>query len=335
MGYLKKKVDISRLNLAPLFDPEEGKTVIQPPGDGVGFWAGAPSIMFDDKDDTFYLYYRLRKPRGYGEDERGYEVRIASSKDGENFRDVWRLHKKDLNSSSIERSSLVKVSDHLYRLYISYVDPADNRWRIDVTEAETPDSFDVNKRKKVFVAADLEGIEGMKDPYVIQVGYQYYMYFVYARALPGASKEEMHKTGDVHNTGNAVAPTGLAVSDDGIHFRWADTVLPVGIGGWDKYQSRLTTIIPYGGGYTVLWDGSLGVEQNYEEKAGVALTYDLVTFAKVSFDGPILETTQGNAVRYTDALVHDHRIWYYYEYTREDGAHELRLCKAAIDSQMR
>lgn len=329
-SYIHKKIDISQIGIAPLFDPEKGKSIIDPPGQGVGFWVGAPTIMFDDKDGIFYLYYRLRQPRGYGENERGYEVRIATSKDGEKFKDAWKLHKKELNSSSIERSYLVKVSDQLYRLYISYVDSVDNRWRIDVVEADSPLSFDVNNRKKVLTAGDYPGIEGVKDPYVIQVGYQYYMYFLYAKAIGGVDESQMHQTGDVHNTGNAVAPTGLAVSDDGLHFRWVDTALPVGRGGWDQYHSRLTTIIPYGNAYTVLWDGSVGVEQNYEEKAGIAVTYDLETFAKVSFDGPQLETAEGGSVRYVDAIVKGDEIFYYYEYTRKDGAHEIRFCKVKI-----
>ncbi|WP_445492722.1 hypothetical protein [Niallia sp. 03133] len=327
MSILLKEVNPSTLNAAPLFNPEEGTTVISPTGEGSGFWVGAPSILYDEKNETFYLYYRVRQPRGYGEDERGYEVRIASSKDGVNFKDEWKLHKKELQSSSIERSSLYKVNDSLYRLYISYVDSKDNRWRIDVVEAETPTSFDISKRQKVLTAADKEGVEGVKDPYVIKVGDQYFMYFVFAQGVKGQSKEKMHGTGDVHNTGLAVAPTALAISEDGIHFRWIDTVLPVGLDGWDQYQSRLTTIIPYNGLFTVIWDGSVGVEQNYEEKAALAITYDLVTFSKVSFNGPILETKNGKAVRYVDALVHNEEIWYYYEYTREDGAHELRVHK--------
>jgi hypothetical protein len=317
--------------LAPLFQPEEGKTIKTPTGTGTGYWVGAPTVLYEDKERAFYLYYRLRQPRGLGEDERGFEVRIAKSFDGENFEDVWKLHKKELNSSSIERSALVKVHDSLYRLYISYVDPEDNRWRIDVVEAETPASFDVAKRQKVLTAKDKEGIEGVKDPYVIRVGNRFYMYFVYAKPLDSSRREEMHKDGDVHNTGLAVAPTALAFSEDGIHFKWLDTVLPVGIEGWDQYQSRLTTIIPYHGSYTVIWDGSVGVEQNYEEKAALAVSLDLLTFAKINVKGPKFETRSGKAVRYVDALVHDGYIWYYYEYTRDDGSHELRLSKVKLD----
>lgn len=323
-------VQDNQIKLAPLFNPEEGKVVISPLGNETGYWAGAPTVLFDEKDETFYLYYRLRNPRGLGENERGFEVRIASSKDGENFTDVWSMHKKQLNASSIERSALVKVNDDLYRLYISYVDPADNRWRIDVMEANTPASFDVAKREKVLVASDRPGVEGVKDPYIVKHGDLYYMYFVYAEGIKHAELAGMHESGDVHNTGLAVAPTGLAVSKDGIHFEWADTVLPVSTSGWDQYQSRLTSIIPYKGAYTVLWDGSIGVEQNYEEKLALAITFDLKTFAKVNVDGPVLETALKKAIRYVDAIIHKGQIWYYYEYTRADGAHELRLCKVGL-----
>lgn len=322
-----------KMEIAPLFIPEEGKTIIEPLGNKSGYWAGAPSIFYDDKYENYYLYYRLRQPRGHGENERGFEVRIAESKDGENFKDIWKLHKKELNSSSIERSYMVKVSDDLFRLYISYVDPEDSRWRIDVVEASDPSKFDVTKRKSVLNHSSefgLENIEGVKDPYIFKKDDTYFLYFVYAQGLNKESAEIMHQTGDVHNTGLAVAPTGLALSKDGLNFKWANTALPVGVKGWDQYQSRLTTIIPYGNSYTVLWDGSTGVEQNYEEKSACGITYDLKTFAKVSHEGPLLETEDKKAVRYVDALVHKEEIWYYYEYTRKDGAHELRLAKVPL-----
>lgn len=122
-------------------------------------------------------------------------MRIAASKDGESFTDVWSLHKKELASSSIERSALVKVHDNLYRLYISYVDSADNRWRIDVVEAETPNSFDVKTRKKVLTASDLSGVEGVKDPYIVKHDGKYFMYFVYAKGVEEAYLSGMHETG--------------------------------------------------------------------------------------------------------------------------------------------
>ncbi|HLQ82520.1 MAG TPA: hypothetical protein VK121_01560 [Pseudogracilibacillus sp.] len=326
--------NILKSEVAPLFNPEEGKTIIEPLGNEKGYWVGAPTILYDKENKTFYLYYRIRQPRGHGEDERGFEVRIAKSKDGENFKTIWSLHKKELNSSSIERSSLVKVKNDLYRLYISYVDPKDNRWRIDVVEASDPALFDVKTKKNVLSASSdlgLKHLEGVKDPYVFKQNDTYFMYFVYAQATGDDLSNKMHETGDVHNTGLAKASTGIATSEDGVNFEWSNTAIPVGNTGWDQYQSRLTTIIPYGNGYTAIWDGSIGVEQNYEEKAAVGITYDLKTFAKVSFDGPVLETEKQKAVRYVDALIHEGSIWYYYEYTREDDAHELRLVKTHLN----
>jgi hypothetical protein len=73
------------------FDPAEGVTVVEPPGSGPGYWAGAASVLYDcptcaeapsprastsaaggatvpgcpppDGRGTFSLYYRLRRPR--------------------------------------------------------------------------------------------------------------------------------------------------------------------------------------------------------------------------------------------------------------------------------
>ncbi len=307
------------------FDPERGETIIEPPGRSKGYWAGAPSVIHDNIDNAVYLYYRLRQPHGAADSERGFEVRIARSEDGIRFHDIWRLHKRELGSSSIERSSLVKVKEGHYRLYVSYVDPVDNRWRIDVMEAADPASFNPRFRKKVLTALDRPGVEGVKDPYVMRVGDQYFMYFVYAEPTGEHDTSLLHGSGDVHNTGYALASTGIAVSTDGLNFRWVGNAIPVGVSGWDQYQARLTTIIPAGDFFFALWDGSRNVEQNYEEKSAVALTYDLRTFAKATPERPVLETAAGRSVRYVDALVRDRAIWYYYEYTRDDGAHELRV----------
>src|SRR5690606_12086048 len=50
----------------PRFDPEQGRTILEPPGSGYGYWAGAPSAVYDPGEDRFYTYYRLRSPRTKG-----------------------------------------------------------------------------------------------------------------------------------------------------------------------------------------------------------------------------------------------------------------------------
>ena len=89
MYYSSKPCALKHFGLAPLFDPEVGTTIVVPPGEGPGWWAGAPSAIYDDTNGKFYLYYRLRRPRGI-EPERGGECRIAESVDGKTFHTVCR-----------------------------------------------------------------------------------------------------------------------------------------------------------------------------------------------------------------------------------------------------
>jgi hypothetical protein len=89
------------------FDPAQGFIVRQPPGEGAGYWVGAPGAMFDSVDGRFYLVYRLRRPRGVNPD-RGGEVRIAASADGIFFEDIWSGTKDQLESPSIERCALAR-----------------------------------------------------------------------------------------------------------------------------------------------------------------------------------------------------------------------------------
>ena len=91
-------------NLA-LFDPADGATVFDPPGDGPGFWAGAPSAVYDPEVGKFFLFYRVRKPLDEG---RGGECHVASSTDGVHFSNVWTATKEQFDSESIERAALIK-----------------------------------------------------------------------------------------------------------------------------------------------------------------------------------------------------------------------------------
>lgn len=309
----------------PLFDPGEGTTIIEPPGHGKGYWAGAPSVLFDAETQKFYLYYRLRKPRGEG---RGYECRIAESGDGVHFTTIWRAIKEELNSPSLERAALVKCLDHRYRLYLSYVDPEDNRWRVDLLEAASPREFDVQRRTKVFGAADI-GAEGVKDPVVVIVGRKYYMYLSYAPAVTDAVPElraKMHATADVYNTGMTKSCTGLATSLDGQSFTWLGPVLTPGDEGWDSYETRLSTLVYTPPVFTAFYDGIPSVEENYEEKTGMAITFDCRTFERVTPAGPLLTSPYGaGSLRYVEGVPVGEDFYFYYEYARPDGAHELRL----------
>lgn len=307
----------------PLFDPEAGTVVGEAPGSGPGYWAGACSALYDDDVRKFYLYYRLRKPRELG---RGYECRIAESTDGIRFTDIWSATREQFGSPSVERSCIFKSPEGLFRLYVGYVDGEDGRWRIDVMEADSITGFDPAARRKLLTAADA-GVEGVKDPYVLLLGRMYYMIVSYAAATSGemASAEQMHGTGDAYNTGLVKSCTGLATSGDGLNFEWQGCVLDTGK-SWDAYETRITSVVYSPPVFNTFYDGAANVEGNYEERTGLAVSFDLRSFERITPDGPaIVSPHASGSLRYIDALQLRDRIFYYYEMARRDGAHDLMV----------
>jgi len=312
----------------PAFDPMAGTVVLAPERNEPGYWAGSPSVLREDTGKT-WLTYRQRRPRG-ADAERGWRCAVAVSDDGLSFRDVWSVHKDELPTPSMERFCLRPAAGHGYRLYLSYVDPADGRWRIDSIAAGHPADFDISRRAPVLTAASTR-TEGVKDPFVMQVGPVTYMFVSFA--APTADLDSRaHSTGDIYNVGVTTHPTGLAVSNDGQDFAWHGEVLPVGH-GWDRYQARLTSALPVPGGYFGFYDGSVSHEENYEERCGIAVSSDLHTWRSGSDDRPWVQSSHATgSARYFDAFISGGEWWVYYELTRADHAHELRLIRLPMTS---
>eukprot|EP01113_Clastostelium_recurvatum_P026173 TRINITY_DN3140_c0_g1_i6.p1 TRINITY_DN3140_c0_g1~~TRINITY_DN3140_c0_g1_i6.p1 ORF type:complete len:352 (-),score=46.35 TRINITY_DN3140_c0_g1_i6:45-1100(-) len=308
-----------------LLDPSRGVAVIPPAHTGPGHWAGACSVTRDETTGSFYLYYRVRQPRPI----RGGHCYIAESKDGLTYRTIWQATKEEIGTQSMEKSCLTKVADDMWHLYISYVDEATNMWRIDLIQAQHPSQFDVKKRIPV-LSASMANAAGVKDPCVYMVGGTYHMYYTYASARSHAT-EDMHATGDAYNTDQIVAGTGLATSQDGITFEVADPVLVPALqtgpsDAWDRFCMRLCSIYCNGGVYHAFYDGSSSVEGNYEERTGLAVSTDLRSFARVPSRVPLLASPHASGcLRYMDVLEADGQRFFYYEYAREDGSHELRV----------
>lgn len=313
-----------QLRLDALLDPASGTVVRGPAGDTPGSWVGAPSVYRDPASGDFYLTYRRRKPRGTGSD-RGYAGYIARGTDGVHFTDIWTMKKAELDSPSMERFCLRRAGER-WLLYVSYVDPADNRWRIDVLTADAPDAFSPGSRAPV-LTADSTGTEGVKDPYVLQAGPVWLMYVSYAAATPLTPQERAtaHATADIYNTGATRFPTGLATSLDGIGYDWQGETFPVGE-GWDRYQSRITGLFRASPGWTALYDGSSSKAENYEERCGLAYSLDLTHWLRLTPKGPVLASPHASgSVRYLDTVADGDGVRFYYEYAREDGSHDLRV----------
>jgi len=322
-----------RTRLLGVLDYEASVVVREPLGEGPGWWAGAPGACYDPSDDSFYLTYRIRRPRGV-EPDRGAETHLARSEDGMVFEDVCVLPKAAFETTSIERCAIQRADDGAWLWFVSYVDGSDGRWRIDLLEADAPDRFDPATRTPVFTAPPL-GVEGVKDPWVFRIGPVWYMLISYAtRADESASDADMHGACDIYNTGLTKSCSAMATSLDGRTWHWQGDILhPTREGAWDSYAARLGSVTPHGNGWLGFYDGSASVEGNYEERTGLCVSGDLFTWRSVSPDGPALVSPHGSgSLRYIDCITDGVDGYTYFESTRPDGSHELRVaCQPQVD----
>ena len=306
----------------PLFSPEAGATVIEPPGAGPGHWAGGCSALYDEERERFFLYYRVRTPQ-----ERGGVCRIAESADGQHFETVWSATREQFGSPSLEKASLLRTPEGQFRLYASYVDAQTYKWRFDLLEAEEPAALDPAERVGVLTGDQCDN-EGVKDPLVYLCGGIYYLFVNYA---PHPIDHDPEKINRMHAEGNAFVSgvvntgTGLATSLDGVRFQWEGPVLEPG-SGWDAFLVRMVSLVYTPPVFTALYDGRPNVAAAYEDKEGIAVSFDLRHFTKVTGEGPVLSSPQGTGcLRYASAVPVGGKIYYYYECARQDGSHELRL----------
>jgi len=311
----------------------EGHIIRKPPGSGKGYWAGAPGVYFDKADGLFYLSYRLRRPRGITPD-RGAETRIAISKDGITFDDIWSLKKDSIQTPSIERCLPYRnPHDGQWQLFLSHVDPTDRRWCISVLKARSIEQFDPKMIRRLFSASEL-GLEGIKDPWIFEYDGMFYM--LVSVAIPTSeTSEQSHATYDIFNTGQCLSATGLATSPDLEDWKWEGVVFKPSDTGWDSYCRRINSVIFQEGKFWGFYDGGKSYRENYEEKTGIASSWDMKNWQCLSNDAPVLVSPHSsNSLRYLDVHIIDNRAYLYYELARPDGAHELRaICTTSLAVQ--
>ncbi len=304
-----------------------GQIIRHPVGPGAGYWVGSPGAYYDEAEEACYLTYRIRRPRGVVPD-RGGEARIARSTDLVNWTDVLTVTKDRYQSASIERSCLHRGRDGRWRYFTSYVNPADGRWCTAVMSADTVAGLDP-ARSTVLFAGPSHGLEGMKDPWIIEADGSYHMFLSVALPTPQTGRGS-HETLDIFNTGECKSATGLALSHDLDHWEWQGLVLTPETSGWDCYCRRLNSVVPLppdaAGRYLAFYDGSASHLENYEEKCALAVSDDLRIWDVRSRQGPALTSPHGSqSLRYLDAKFMRGAWRLFYEFTRPDGAHDMRL----------
>lgn len=294
------------------FDPVEGSVVREAPGVGYGNWVGG-KVFHDTASGRFVLFYRERRPLEQG---RAGICGVAMSDDGFSFDTVWTATKDDFAANSIEEGHCVRAGDE-WRLYVSYEIAGTSVWRIDLMTADAPDAFDSQRRRTVLWPADY-GLDWIKDPFLMPRGEAWWLYAAVPSRIGPASEGNRISAGPMD-------ATVLAVSEDGRYFPELEYVFEAPMDdSWHGRRARINSVIEHGDGFVAFYDGGRTFYDNYEEKAGIATSPDGRTFTRIATEAPWLTSPHG-IVRYVCAVPVDDRIYFYYEFTREDGAHDLMV----------
>ena len=311
----------------------QARVLRQPAGFQQGHWAGAPGVYFAPDENAWYLTYRIRRPRGVAPD-RGGEARIARSTDLENWTDIWTVTKDQFHSASIERCALRQNQQGLWHYFASYVDPQDGRWCVSLLQDSDIKNLNPANATPLFKAKSL-GLEGIKDPWLWYQDRIYYLFLSVALPTP-VTTAQSHASLDIFNTGQCLSATGLATSSDLASWQWQGVIFAPETNRWDAYCRRLNSLLFYQGKYLAFYDGSASHLENYEEKTGLAVSSNLRDWTSLTPDAPLLTSPHGSgSLRYLDAHGHPEKLQLFYECARPDGAHDLRLAQASLDSLAR
>jgi hypothetical protein len=240
------------------------------------------------------IAYRVRSPQ-----ERGTEVVLARSDDGERLETVARMDKSQFGAESLERPALVRTSERRWRLYLSCATPGSKHWWIAVLEADDPGGF-AGGAPRIAFAGDKR--TAVKDP-VIHHRPGGWQAWICVHPLDEEGEEDRMST-------------AYATSEDGLQWRWHRTVFAGRPGMWDARGVRVTSVLSDG---RASYDGRASKEENFFERTGLA-RWDEASGRLVALGvGPV-----SNA-RYLEVVaLPQGRYRLFYEAPLPDGSHELR-----------
>ncbi|MCC6175366.1 MAG: hypothetical protein IT305_08710 [Chloroflexi bacterium] len=319
--------------ILPRFDPESGNVIAEPPGSGYGFWAGAPSAVYDRESGRFYCYYRARWPLG---ERRGGVCRIVASADpnapAEAWDVVWEATREQFGANSIERSALIRDPfSGEWRLYVSSetaqsYDRVPATWKVDLLQADSIGGFEPRERR-IVMDSSMYGVSHVKDPVVLVVGGEY-------RAYTSVAWREQHvgpdQNGLIRSRGRGMI--ALHRSLDGLDFPTAEIVAEPGSQGWGGINVRPASLVHLGPCWSMLFDEGTTRPDGYDEQTMLAVSDDGHHWRRMTpSHAPWVRSKHASgSIRYVDVVLVGQTVHYFYEYARADRAHELRHAAVAL-----
>jgi len=298
-----------------IFNPKEGQTILMPEGKGKGFWIGAPTIIFDEKLDKYFLYVRIRNPRPKNgkvkpnDTYRGYKCQIYESIDGVNFNLIWEMKKQEIGARSIEQAALIKISKR-YHMFLSYESTGIiPRWKIVRQVVDHPSKFSAYKFKELDWNIPFFCRFSIKDPIIKKFNNRYYLFIDYVRLKkPWTS-------------------TAVLISDNGERFNWyGDIFINAKECKWARFLMRLTSVLQVDGKFLGFFDGTSKYKDICDEKSGICFGNSPKKLDIWSLEKPSYQSEYGKgSVRYLYALKNRETILIYYEYTETNGEHVLKM----------
>jgi hypothetical protein len=294
----------------------EGEVVVDPPGAGDGYWAGAPSVI--TVEDGLWLAYRLRRPVGRG---RGYANVIAHSTDGVRFETVATVTSEQFDSDSLERPALVPLPQGGWRLYVSCASHNTKHWWVEAIEAPTPAKLPEGKRTVVLPGDETTAWKDIViHPPLETAAHDFWQMWACRHPLDRGDDEA-----DRMVTHYLTSHDGLTWTDEG------PALLPTP-DTWDARGARITSVLhdadarnpgndgtASGGRWLAFYDGRASAAENWHERAGLAAGERPASFTAIA--GP---TPTGQTARYLSVARVNGGVRLYWEASRSDGSNDLR-----------